>query len=351
VDFDRTRHLSDGAIKERRAIREKCIREEIDRQRTDLEIAEKEETRHQIKDESTKEEKSFKEKNEQDQVASEERKLISVQRKLESLRLLDALLERIKASVEEKEREKKKAITKNKEKSKKEEKEVRRQRRLEEKEKLLRFKLVRKYQEVEQQRLEEQREKLRKTVQNLALKLKSTVSVVPESKTSTQVDFTEERVVSYSAKDSGSVHSANTDRSNAGDRWHNSSSSCRYSSGDQRSSYSKSSNRKMEYVDSRPNHHSSYNQSRSQEPNQNHRHHDDGPLFSRKRNVAQSFQDRSSYQSNRKLQKKSHWVAKLDDELWDGPKMNSDSHRYPSHDTFRPYNEEKTGRFKPVLFN
>jgi len=89
---------------------------------------------------------------------------------------------------------------------------VRRQRRLEEKEKLLRFKLVRKYQEVEQQRLEEQREKLRKTVQNLALKLKSTVSVVPESKTSTQVDFTEERVVSYSAKDSGSVHSANTDR-------------------------------------------------------------------------------------------------------------------------------------------
>ena len=98
MDFDRTRHLSDGAIKERRAIREKCIREEIDRQRTDLEIAEKEETRHQIKDDSMKEEKSFKEKNEQDQVASEERKLISVQRKLESLRLLDALLERIKVS-------------------------------------------------------------------------------------------------------------------------------------------------------------------------------------------------------------------------------------------------------------
>jgi len=35
VDFDRTRHLSDAAIKERKKIREKLIQEEIDRERVE----------------------------------------------------------------------------------------------------------------------------------------------------------------------------------------------------------------------------------------------------------------------------------------------------------------------------
>ena len=35
MNFDRTRHLSDGAIKERRAAREKLIQKDIDRERAE----------------------------------------------------------------------------------------------------------------------------------------------------------------------------------------------------------------------------------------------------------------------------------------------------------------------------
>merc|ERR1711928_21566 len=92
VDFDRTRHLSDAAIKERKKIREKLIQEEIDRERV-------EKARKEL--ENIKQEEMRK-KSEENERKEEERKLILVQRKLESLRLLDALLERIKISVEEK---------------------------------------------------------------------------------------------------------------------------------------------------------------------------------------------------------------------------------------------------------
>jgi len=333
VDFDRTRHLSDAAIKERRKIREKVIQEEIDRERIekarkDLEHIKEEEMRKKIEENTRKE---------------EERKLILVQRKLESLRLLDALLERIKASVEEKEREKRKTaiqnmkdIPKSKEKLKKAEKELRRQRRLEEKEKLLRSKLVQKYQEVEQQRLEEQREKLRKTMENSTLK--SSVSVVVEAKSSNHVEVTEERVVCYSTKPSGLNGASNTERSK--DHWRNSSPS-RYAGGDPRSNQPKSHRRNSGYDDFRSN---PNRLDRNSDPSQNHynHHHHHDPSLNRKRNSAPSYQPNwkrnrpDHWKSNSSYQKKSNWIAQLDDELWDGPMVNPspDCRRYRPHETF-----------------
>lgn len=329
VDFDRTRHLSDAAIKERKKIREKLIQEEIDRERV-------EKARKEL--ENIKQEEMRK-KSEENEKKEEERKLILVQRKLESLRLLDALLERIKISVEEKEKEKRKVaiqsmkdIPKNKEKLKKAEKELRRQRKLEEKERLLRSKLVQKYQEVEQQRLEEQREKLRKILESSAVK--SSASVVADSKSSSHVDFTEERIVCYAAKDLGSSGSTNIERSK--DRWHNSSPS-RYVTSDPRPNQTKPHHRKMGYDDCRLN---PSRRDRNNDPSQNHHHHHD-PSLNRKRNMASSYQpnwkrNRPDWKNNPSYHKKSKWIAQLDDELWDGPKMNpsQDGRRYRPHEAF-----------------
>jgi len=51
---------------------------------------------------------------------------------------------------------------------------------LEEKERALRSRLLKKYHQVGEQLLEEQRERVRQTVQASALKLKSAINVVPE---------------------------------------------------------------------------------------------------------------------------------------------------------------------------
>lgn len=353
VDFDRTRHLSDAAIKNRKKIREKLIQEEIDRERLekarrDLDMIKQEETRKQIEENTRKE---------------EDRKLILIQRKLESLRLLDALLERIKVSVEEKEREKKKAaihnmkdVPKKKEKLKRAEKELRRQRRLEEKEKLLRSKLVQKYQEVEQQRLEEQLEKLRKATPNSTVK--NSVSVVADSKISNHVDMTEERVVCYAAKDSTTAASTSAERSR--DRWHNSSP------GDPRPNQSKSHHRKTGHDDYRsianrmdrnsdPSNHQHQHQQQHYKQHQQHHYHHDASQ-NRKRHLAPPYQpnwkrNRPDWKNNPSYPKKSNRMAQLDDELWDGPNMNPGQvlRRYRPHDTFgrngrRPPSTKETSK-------
>lgn len=59
-------------------------------------------------------------------------------------------------------------------------KETRRQLKLEEKERTLRARLLKKYQQVGQQQLEEQRERVRQMLQASTTKLKSAFSVIPE---------------------------------------------------------------------------------------------------------------------------------------------------------------------------
>lgn len=61
-------------------------------------------------------------------------------------------------------------------------KETRRQMKLQEKERNLRAKLLKKYQQVGQEQLEEQRERVRHMLQTSDIKLKSTVNVMSESK-------------------------------------------------------------------------------------------------------------------------------------------------------------------------
>lgn len=61
-------------------------------------------------------------------------------------------------------------------------KEIRRQSKLEEKERNLRAKLLKKYQQVGQEQLEEQRKRVRHMLQTSDIKLKSTVNVMSEPK-------------------------------------------------------------------------------------------------------------------------------------------------------------------------
>ncbi len=66
-------------------------------------------------------------------------------------------------------------------------KEARRQLKLEEEERNLRAKLLKKYQQVGQEQLEEQRERVRHMLQTSAVKLKSTVNVMSEPKIADKV--------------------------------------------------------------------------------------------------------------------------------------------------------------------
>ncbi|XP_055542359.1 A-kinase anchor protein 17A isoform X3 [Wyeomyia smithii] len=119
VEFDRTKHLSDASIKKRKVVRDRLIatdheKEEQEKKRVAEEEAKKERERKRqeelLKAEELKRmqrEQRRKEKHlqklrqrESDEISlkilQEERKLMETQRKLESIRLLDALFERIK---------------------------------------------------------------------------------------------------------------------------------------------------------------------------------------------------------------------------------------------------------------
>lgn len=120
VNFDKTKHLSDASIKRRKVIRERLM--EKDRQKAEEEEKklrieqekrekekQKEEVRKQIQAERRRQrEERRKQKNIQKitqsesseltkKIHKEQRKLLKVQRKMESIRLLEALFERLKS--------------------------------------------------------------------------------------------------------------------------------------------------------------------------------------------------------------------------------------------------------------
>ncbi|KAK2716016.1 A-kinase anchor protein 17A-like [Artemia franciscana] len=215
VDFDKQKHLAESTIKKRKQEREKLQEEDNAREleskrRKDLEmLKEREERRLQeLKENEEKEkkmadlerkkklEKQF-EKEEYDaeiKIAVEERKLLLAQRKLESLRLMDVLLNRVKEKMEREEAKKKedellKALE-NLEKKKadkakmKAEKAAKKQLKLQKLEQEMRAKLMKKYKSLEEQRFEQQKDRLRRAVEGSASKLKS-VRVKSEEETPT----------------------------------------------------------------------------------------------------------------------------------------------------------------------
>ena len=124
------------------------------------------------------------------------------------------------------------------------------------------------------------------------------------------------------------------------DHWRNSSPS-RYAGGDPRSNQPKSHRRNSGYDDFRSN---PNRLDRNSDPSQNHynHHHHHDPSLNRKRNSAPSYQPNwkrnrpDHWKTKSSYQKKSNWIAQLDDELWDGPMVNPspDCRRYRPHETF-----------------
>uniref|UniRef100_A0A0K2TPJ1 Akinase anchor protein 17Alike [Saccoglossus kowalevskii] n=1 Tax=Lepeophtheirus salmonis TaxID=72036 RepID=A0A0K2TPJ1_LEPSM len=126
VDFDKTKHMAESTIKKRLQVRKKLIEDELEKEDTErrkkeleelkkaqelreLEESKKEKERHmslqkqlKLKRQMEREErrrriKIFgKTKSDDEKIAEEERKLLIAQRKLESIRILDELLERVK---------------------------------------------------------------------------------------------------------------------------------------------------------------------------------------------------------------------------------------------------------------
>ncbi|XP_059611554.1 A-kinase anchor protein 17A [Phlebotomus argentipes] len=186
VEFDKTKHLSDTSLKKRRIIRERLIakeradEEENKKKQKALEQKkerekQREEERKRIEMEKQKEreerrkEKHLKKLREKEEVElnakirAEEKKLLETQRKLESIRLLDALFERIKlksSEMVELKKEEEKGSSKKKEKSKKLEN-------LPEND--LRKKLVSRYKNTHEEELEKRREKLKKVRDDVIL--------------------------------------------------------------------------------------------------------------------------------------------------------------------------------------
>merc|ERR1719447_353583 len=89
VDFDKTKHLAESSTKQRKAERERIINEERDKERQEQRQKELE-AMHKM---GLTEEEEMSERS-----GTEERKLLLAQRKLESIRILDELVERVKAS-------------------------------------------------------------------------------------------------------------------------------------------------------------------------------------------------------------------------------------------------------------
>merc|ERR1712062_714605 len=104
VDFDKTKHLSDAYIKKRQQERDKLIdkereKEESERRRKELDEMKREQELRQMEEKERNEilaKEAAREEKISRRIAVEERKLLVAQRKLESIRLLDELLERVK---------------------------------------------------------------------------------------------------------------------------------------------------------------------------------------------------------------------------------------------------------------
>lgn len=186
IDFDRTKHLSEASIRKRRIERERLMAKEREqeeherRAKEDAEVeAEKlrkqEEEQEQLKAQVAEEKRQRKAERHQARqlrrlkreeaqrmnykIAVEERKLLIAQRKLESIRLLDELFERVKVLRLQETRKEIACASKqtNQEKDEKED--------MEKKERELRSKLMRKYKSMQELQLKGQQEKLRQTVE------------------------------------------------------------------------------------------------------------------------------------------------------------------------------------------
>ncbi|KAI9558694.1 hypothetical protein GHT06_015483 [Daphnia sinensis] len=315
VDFDRTCHQSERSLKLRRIARERLIQEEIDNERADkvrreLEQLKHEESRRQQTEERLKEEEESARKRkaeEEARVVFEERKLVLVQRRLESLRLLDAIFERVKAVIEEKDN-RKKDPSKKKDKTTKKDKETRRQMKLQEKERNLRAKLLKKYQQVGQEQLEEQRERVRHMLQTSDIKLKSTVNVMSESKSLDKVSAAQ---VQTNEQSPPPLHEP--ERTNNGHTFRHDPMVNRPKPVGYRSSPVESNDRRKNDYEHNPH------------ANQNHRH----SSFNRKRYQSTESArvpthqnlNRGGWKRNRFDNGKSNWASPLDQELWDGPNV------------------------------
>ncbi|KAL3878595.1 hypothetical protein ACJMK2_030931 [Sinanodonta woodiana] len=222
VDFDRTKHLSDKAIRKRRSEREKLEqleqereekvrkeREEEEKRKEDERFRKEEEERERERKRQEKLDRRFERQKEREEkrrqirlekkrqeeerkiqlkIALEERKFLLAQRKLESLRLLTVLFDKVKTikltedlkmqeqlleeerkrQVEEERQRKEEEIRKRKEAHKKKKEQLLRQ------EKELREKILKNYQLMEEKKQEQLREALRKRLAGKN-KLKSAV--------------------------------------------------------------------------------------------------------------------------------------------------------------------------------
>ncbi|XP_066980950.1 trichohyalin [Macrobrachium rosenbergii] len=254
VDFDRTKHLSEYSIRKRQAEREKlqsAEREQEEKVRKKLELEEmkreaerlrmeeeqrlkeerkeakrrekegrrkaREEKRRALRMEKA-EEKLRREQEEEEariakKIALEERKLLIAQRKLESIRLLDEIFERIKVERQKKvahqrevelfEHVDKENTKKMKELKKKEMKEKKMQEKLALKERQLRDKLVKSYKSKEEDRMEQQREKVRKAVQG-QVRVQSGISIRSLSSISSATSVSDSDLSSDTDSDSSS---------------------------------------------------------------------------------------------------------------------------------------------------
>lgn len=212
VDFDRTKHLSDKAIRRRRQEREKLIelekeredrvkrqrleeeqRKEDDRRRQEEEerererrreekIRRREERRKSREDKRRQRHLEKRRKKEEElmsmKIAREERRILIAQRKLETIRLLSELFNRVKIIKQQEElarreaeldEERKRHIDQEKRRRLEAERqrllaEKRKSEELERQEKALRCKILSNMKVVEERRLESQRESLRKKI-------------------------------------------------------------------------------------------------------------------------------------------------------------------------------------------
>lgn len=123
VDFDKTKHLTDMSIKRRKVVRDRLIekereQDEVERKKREqlelrkrielekLEAEKQKEAEKQQQREARRKEKQLKKLKEkecqdyQSKIVEEEKKLLKAQRKLEAIRLLEALIARIKIKAE-----------------------------------------------------------------------------------------------------------------------------------------------------------------------------------------------------------------------------------------------------------
>ncbi|GAB1601581.1 A-kinase anchor protein 17A-like [Argonauta hians] len=223
VDFDKSKHLSEKAIRERKAERERLRaaekeRAEKERRKKEEEIRQKEKERLRIEYEKREKERRHSEKlRQQDlrrrdreekrrqqqlerhkreeeekarlKVAQETRKLLITQRKLDSLRLMNEILNSVKTAkmkenelevraAEERERQRQLELSKLKqieEDKKRVEAELKKKIDLKEQERILRERLLRKRQAAKDKQKEENREALRMKLTQSTVRLKSAV--------------------------------------------------------------------------------------------------------------------------------------------------------------------------------